>query len=507
MRQVLRRAIRLPLRLRITLAATVSLAVILVTLSLFVYGRLQAELVRALDSGLQARAAAVAGAMGQAGPLNQLLADGPDARLASATQIMTPAGQVLAHAGAALPALPESFLRDLSAPAFTQIRGQDRAGALRLYALPVNEGRPLVVVVATSLTGLNQTMGSLQLLLLGGDPTALALASLVAWLMIGAALRPVERMRREAATISVTDGARRLPVPATHDEVARLGDTLNALLDRLHAALDRERRLLDDASHELRTPLSALKAELDLALSRERSAAELQVALQSASEETNRLARLAQDLLVLSRSREAGLPVHRVSTVLGGLIERACARHQPRAARADCRIECEVPDIEILADPMRLTQAVDNLLDNAVRYSRGGGTIRLRAEVTPSAVTITVTNPGPGFPAQVMERAFEPFVSGSHLGVAGGELRPRRERWPEPGQEGAAPDEPGAGLGLAIVQAVARAHGGWATATNVPDGASVAMTLMRRPATGAVNGQPITGDPAETSAHPASFVR
>ncbi len=323
MREVVRKAIRLPLRLRITAAATVSLAVILVTLSLFVYGRLHAELVRALDSGLQARAAAVAGALGQASPLKQVIADVPDARLASATQIMTPAGRVLAHAGPALPALPERFLRDLRASAFRQIPGQDKAGVLRLYALRVNEGRPLVVVVATSLTGLNQTMGSLQLLLFGGDPTALALASLVAWLMIGAALRPVERMRREAATISVTDAARRLPVPATHDEVARLGETLNALLDRLHGALDRERRLLDDASHELRTPLSALKAELDLALSRERSPAELQVALQSASEETNRLARLAQDLLVLSRSREAGLPILRVSTALGGLIERA----------------------------------------------------------------------------------------------------------------------------------------------------------------------------------------
>jgi two-component system, OmpR family, sensor kinase len=506
-REVVRRAIRLPLRLRITLAATVSLAVILVTLSMFVYGRLHAELLRALDSGLQARATAISGGLSQATPLNWVIADGPDAPIASATQIMTPAGRVLAHSGKAIPALPARFLHPLSDPAFWQVPGADRAGALRLYALPVNEGRPLVVVVATPLTALNQTMGSLRLLLLGGDPTALALASLVAWLMIGAALRPVERMRREAATISVTDAARRLPVPATHDEVARLGETFNALLDRLHGALDRERRLLDDASHELRTPLSALKAELDLALSRERSAAELQVALQSASEETNRLARLAQDLLVLSRSREAGLPILRVSTPLGGLIERVCARHQPRAAQADCRIEFEVPDVEIQADPMRLTQAVDNLLDNAVRYSYGGGTIRLRAEVTPAAVTITVTNPGPGFPAQVMDRAFEPFVSGSHLGVAGSELRPGREHRPEPGQPDAAPAEPGAGLGLAIVQAVARAHGGWTAARNVPDGASVAMTLMRGPAMGAGNGRPITGHPAETSAQPTSFGR
>jgi two-component system OmpR family sensor kinase len=292
------------------------------------------------------------------------------------------------------------------------------------------------------------------LLLLGGS-AALVLASAVTSVMTGAALRPMELMRSEAAAISVTDPTMRLPVPGTGDEVARLGETLNSLLDRLQAALERERRLLDDASHELRTPLSALKAELDLALSRERPAAELEMALRSASEETNRLARLAQDLLVLSRSRDGGLAIHRVNTDLSELLERACGRHQPKAAQAGCRIECRVPVVCLRADPMRLTQAIDNLLDNAVRYSgggSGGGTIHVRAEVDAATVTIGISNPGPGFPAHIIDRAFEPFTSSG---------------------------QPGAGLGLAIVQAVARAHGGWATAANVPDGARVAMTLMR----------------------------
>jgi two-component system OmpR family sensor kinase len=467
MRGIARRVIRPPLRVRITLAATVSIGVILMTLSLFVYGRLHAELLRALDSGLQARAAAIAGGLGQADsgpttsgrpdPLNRFLADGPDTRLASATQIMTPDGRVLAHSGALIPEPSAALLRALRRPVFTQVPSQGQGGALRLYLVPVNEGRPLVVVVASTMAGLSQTLGSLRLLLLVGDPAALGLACVVAWLMTGAALRPIERMRREAAAISATDPAVRLPVPDTHDEVARLGETLNSLLDRLQAARDHERRLLDDASHELRTPLSALKAELDLALSRERSAAELQLALESASEETNRLSRLAQDLLVLSRARDGGIALHRVPTALGEVIERACARHQPRAAQADYRIECQAPDVEILADPMRLTQAVDNLLDNAVRYSDGGGIIRVRAEVTANAASIEINNPGPGFPPFLLDRAFEPFVSG--------------------GQQAT----PGAGLGLAIVQAVANAHGGSATARNVPGGASVSMTIARGP--------------------------
>ena len=495
MGNVMRVLTRPPLRLRITLAATVSLAAILVTLSLFLYGRLQVELARALDSGLQARAVAVASGLGPTASLSQVVADGPDARLASVTQIMTPEGRVLASQGAPL-RLPSALLEGRHGPHFSAVAGP--AGPLRLYIQPVNEGRPLVVVVASTLTSINQTLGSLRLLLLLGDPAALALAAVVAYLVTGAALRPMERMRREAAAISATDLAIRLPVPSTHDEVARLGKTFNSLLDRLQAAIDHERRLLDDASHELRTPLSALKAELDLALSRQRSAQELHQALLSASEETNRLSRLAQDLLVLSRSRDDGLAIHRVSTALGALLVRACARHRPRAAQAGYRIDCEAPDTKVAVDPMRVTQAIDNLLDNAVRYAAGAGIISVRAEVTDLAVTITVTNPGPGFPAQIIGRAFDPFVSGSQVKVAGCEPVPVAE--PGTGRPAATANQPGAGLGLAIVQAVARAHSGFAAADNIPGGASVTLTLARPPASLAGFREPAPGLRTERAA-------
>lgn len=314
-------------------------------------------------------------------------------------------------------------------------------------------------------------MKGLRLLLLAGGPAALVLVSVVAWLMTGAALRPIERMRREAAAYSVSEPTRRLPLPQSHDEVARLGATLNSLLDRLQAALDRERRLLDDASHELRTPLSTLKAELDLALSRPRSPAELQAALLSASEETNRLSRLAQDVLVLSRARDGGLSIHPVDTDAGELLMRVCVRHQPRAEQAVSQIECRAEHpLVIAADPMRLTQALDNLLDNAVRYSEPGGTILASVRAHAQTVTFTVENPGSGFPAPILNHAFEPFVSGGQHGVA-----------PAAAPEGRKPEQPGAGLGLAIVQAVALAHGGSVAAANVPGGARVTMTLARRP--------------------------
>jgi signal transduction histidine kinase len=326
---------------------------------------------------------------------------------------------------------------------------------MRGYVLPVNEGQRLFVVVGTSVTQIGQTLAGLRLLMVAGDPAALALASLAAWFLAGAALRPVERMRQEAAAISVSDPGRRLPPSGADDEISKLGKTLNSLLDRLEGALDFERRLLDNASHELRTPLGILKAELDLALSRARTPAELEAALRSASEETDRLACLAQDLLVLSRAGDGGIRMHRTSTSLGDLIQEACAGHRARADQHGSRIECRAEVIDVMVDPMRLRQAMDNLLDNAIRHSDGDGPILVDAAVSGGVATIAVRDFGSGFPADVLPRAFEPFVRGV-----------RDTGWQD-----------GAGLGLAIVRAIAQAHGGTATAENVPGGARVTMTL------------------------------
>jgi HAMP domain-containing protein len=144
------------------------------------------------------------------------------------------------------------------------------------------------VVTGTSLQNRDDMLSQLLVLMLAGGPVTLAIASAAGWAMAGAALRPVERMSREADAISVSEPGRRLPIPAGQDEIARLGNTLNAMLGRLEAAFDRERRFVDDASHELRTPLAILKAELDLAQSRSRTNQELQAAVRSAAEEADR---------------------------------------------------------------------------------------------------------------------------------------------------------------------------------------------------------------------------
>jgi signal transduction histidine kinase len=450
--------VRLPLRVRVTLASAASFALILGALSFFVYASLQAGLVRAADGGLRARADAIASGFGHHSSAGT---DPLDLGTGGLTQVLTLDGQLKMSSGPRTPVLAAAALRAIHHPEFVNLPPAPGRPALRAFVLPATEGQRLFVVVGSSMAEVSNTLANLQLLLVVAGPAALALACLSAWVFAGAALRPVERMRREAAAISVSEPSRRLPVPGGNDEVARLGWTLNSLLDRLQAAVGREQRLLDDASHELRTPLSILKAELDLTLTRAREPEELGAALQSASEETDRLARLAEDLLVLSRARADGLRIHRRSTPLRELLDRACAGHRARANDRGTRIECLAPAVVIPVDPMRLRQALDNLLDNAIRHGpETGGLIRVEAAVSGRVVTVTMENSGPGFADDLLPQAFEPFVRG--------------------GREVAS--HPGAGLGLAIVRAVAQAHGGSATAENVPGGARLTLTLALDPA-------------------------
>jgi heavy metal sensor kinase len=327
---------------------------------------------------------------------------------------------------------------------------------VRFLAVPASDGR--VLLVGASLDEQREALARLGILLAVGGPLALVLATGVGWVVAGAALRPVERMRAEAAAISSSEPGRRLPLSGTGDEVARLGETLNAMLERLEHALQRERRFVDEASHELRTPLANLRTELDLALRRARSAEELEAALRSAAEETERLARLAEDLLVLARADRGRVPVRRepvdLTSLLGGAIEAFAGR----ATEGGVSIEAHVPEgLRASLDPLRIRQAVGNLLDNALRHTPPGGKVTVEAARANGFLSLEVRDSGQGFPRSFLPSAFEPFA------------RPDASRSRTDG---------GTGLGLAIVRAVAQAHGGAAEVRNRPQGgASVTLRI------------------------------
>jgi signal transduction histidine kinase len=259
-------------------------------------------------------------------------------------------------------------------------------------------------------------------------------------------------MRRQASEISTEALDRRLRLPRARDEIHRLGETLNAMLGRLEDGVARERRFVADASHELRTPLAALRTELELALRRERTPAELEQALRSAAEETQRLCELAEDLLVLARV-SGELPVRRERIAAADLLGVVRERYARRAAAADRPLETRVDDgLELAVDRARAEQALGNLVENALRHGRGR--ILLIAQRKDGRIELHVRDEGPGFGSGFVGRALDPFSRG------------------DPSRSG-----DGTGLGLAIVDAIARAHGGAARAATVEGGADVWLEL------------------------------
>ena len=451
----------LSLKLRLTLAFALGMTLVLSGLGAFVYLRAGRDLLASLDLGLSSRAQVIVPAIhqGSAGLSDSAgtLID-PDEAFA---QILDTSGRVLDSSSAATdaPLLSAEMLRSVTDPAYfvTSVPWID-ADPVRLLAVPVSsDGDDLFLVVGSTLGDRRDALHRLLVSLAIGGPVALLLTSGAGWMLAGAALNPVERMRQEAEAISVSEPDRRLPVPSTGDELARLGTTLNSMLDRLQEAFERERRFVDDASHELRTPLSVLKMELDLALARPRSPEELEAAIRNASTETDRVVRLAEDLLVLARAERGRLPLHREDVALSDLLSRSCAAYDSRARAADVRMQLDAKPGKASIDPVRVRQALENLLDNALRQTPRGGVIRIRADREGGITRVVVEDSGPGFPEDLIARVFEPFVRSETDAVG---------------------NRAGVGLGLAIVRAIAEAHAGGATAENLPQGgARVTLSL------------------------------
>jgi len=440
---------RLPIRLRVTLAFAVAMAIVLAATGLFLYFRLGSALDRTIDQSLRARATDVSALVRQGNSLG---------RKGEITQVLDPSGAVLAASpGLGRPLLTSEEISRASREAVTIERSLPNSDeAARILARPLDTQRgPRIVVVGASLEQRGDALENLFVALLIGGPLALLLASLAGYGLAAAALRPVESMRREAEAVSAAEPGRRLPLPPARDEISRLGETLNVMLGRLESALARERRFVSDASHELRTPLSALRTELELALRRERTPEELEAALRSAAEETDRLSQLAEDLLVLARAEGGKLPVRLEQLSAREVLDGVRERYARRAADVQRPLELRVEDgLSISVDRLRVEQALGNLVENALRH--GGGTILLEARGVDGRVELHVQDEGAGFAPDFIADAFKPFSRGD----------PARSSH-------------GAGLGLAIVDVIARAHGGTVHVANVDGGADVWLELPR----------------------------
>jgi signal transduction histidine kinase len=454
------RSLRHPsLRLKLTLAFAAAMALLLTGLGTFVYASFARSLDQSLNQGLRSRTSDVRALVNQA---DTGLADAGGARLSRTgtgfAQVLKPDGGVVDQT----PDLPRGSIlsareiaRALRGSILVETGVRGVAGPVRVLATPVRaQDRSLLVIVGSSLQSRGAALNDLGALMLLGGPVALLLASLLGYGVSALSLRSVEAMRRRAKRLSLADPGGRLPVPSAHDELRSLALTLNEMLERNDAAFAQERRFVADASHELRSPLAILKMELEEALSGNKSERALRSALVSADSEADWISHLARDLLTLAQAEEGKLRVEPAAVEVNTLVERVRRRFARRARSQGREVVSSVPqELALYADPLRVEQALSNLVDNAVRH--GEGTIVLSASRHDGFVDLRVSDSGPGFPEGYLALAFERFT------------RPDVGRTSE-----------GTGLGLSIVSSIARAHGGDANVTNRTGGGADAWITL-----------------------------
>lgn len=432
---------RLSIRVRLMAGFALAMVAVLAAAGALGYLRVRADLDEAIDQGLAQRARAVGGRASGSRP--RLVPAGMGASPAvdeGFTQLLDRRGRLLDSA----PRMERSALRPAQAA-----RAARRALWLEREIAPV-EGRVRVlaraasaradapvVVVGQSLDDRDEVLDSMTSFFAVAAPVAVLAASALGYLLAALGLRPMEAMRRRAGEISLAAGTdAQLPLPAAHDEVRRLGETLNGMLERLRRSFERERQFVADASHELRTPIAVVKTELEAALRAPDCPAEVRDALVAARDECDQLAQLAQDLLVVVRAGDGRLPVAAEPLDARRELDAVRERYRDRAAEHGRSLQVKAETgVRVPADPLRLRQALGNLVDNALRH--GEGDVVLSARPAEGGVQFEVRDDGPGFSPDIRERAFDRFTRGDRARTRGG-----------------------SGLGLAIVQAIADAHGG-----------------------------------------------
>ena len=289
-------------------------------------------------------------------------------------------------------------------------------------------------------SGSLERAGGRQLLVVAGAvPLLVALLAALGWLLVRAALRPVDALTREAAAISTLETGRRLPAVAGDDEIARLAATLDGMLARLSVAFARERAFVDDASHELRTPIAVLGGEIELALAALDDPAEVRQSLLAAQGQVARLTRLAEDLLLLARERDGSLVVHREPV---DLLDLARDEARDLGPAVGVRVIVHGAPVVVEADADRLRQVLANLAANSA--AAGATEVRVDIAAGRDAIRLEWADDGPGFDPDLLDSAFERFVRGDVSRTTAS----------------------GAGLGLSIVRAVLAAHGGTARIGN-----------------------------------------
>ncbi len=371
---------------------------------------------------------------------------------------MVNARVVAASADYAIPA-PHG---QMSQPTFETVNVHQANGTSesRLYTLPLDYAPGLALQVGVSLRDVREIQGDMArvlgvLLLFTAVSTPLS-----GWFLANRALTPVRAAVATAAEINASDLSQRLDIGAAEVELEQLVRTFNAMLERIEQAFRRQRQFTADAAHELRTPLSIMLTGLEVTLSRERSAAEYQTTLASVQEEVQRLAHLANSLLMLARADTRDVPLEMHDVDLWALLDTVIDQLAARANEKSISVTREIaPDLIVRGDEARLIQVVYNLLDNALKYTPAGGSVRVTAARHADHIEFAVQDSGPGIPAAEHPHIFERFYRADAARSRG---------------------HGGFGLGLAIAKQGIELHGG--TITVISEAGQGARFVVNLPA-------------------------
>jgi len=313
---------------------------------------------------------------------------------------------------------------------------------VRVLTWPVVRGGRVsgLIQVGMSRENLEKTRGGFLLIMGGMLPVALLLAGGGGWVLARKALKPVDRMTETARKISAEHLDRQVQGSGTGDELDRLARTLNEMLGRLNLAFQEIRQFSADASHELQTPLTVLKGEIEVGLRAPRKPEEYQAILRSALEETDRIARLVEGLLLLSRSDAGVLRMDRRPVDLKTLAEEVIAAVRPLAESRSVNLQADSTEpVQVMGDPDHLRRLFLNLVDNGIKYTPGGGSVEVSLYKEERWACLRVKDSGIGVAAEDQEKIFRRFYRADRARSQGGS---------------------GSGLGLAIAKSIAEAHGG-----------------------------------------------
>ncbi len=308
----------------------------------------------------------------------------------------------------------------------------------------VNEGEVYRILVGRNLDTVEESGRVVVSFLIAGLPLLLLLVGAVTWRLVGRALAPVEAIRSEVDSISTKELHRRVPIPASQDEIARLAATMNQMLERLDTGQARQRRFVSDASHELRNPVATIRQHAEVALAHPGTASAEELAEVVLTEDL-RLQRLVEDLLMLAKMDEGTSGSRKEPVDLDDIVFQEVDR-----ARRSTEVPIDTGRVSggrVDGDARQLSRLVGNLLENALRHAKGLVTVGLATES--NGVVLHVEDDGAGISLGDRDKVFERFVR----------LEEARDR-----------DSGGSGLGLAIVAEVASAHGASVSVTESPQG-------------------------------------